>query len=66
MSMSCHNKAAKDHEAAAQAHHAAADLHGKGDHSAALEKSTEAHSCCCSAQKSTEDAHKMSAQSAQK
>lgn len=66
MPMSCHTKAAKDHEAAAQAHHAAAELHGKGDHSAALEKSTKAHNCCCSAQKSTEDAHKMSAESTQK
>ena len=66
MPISCHTKAAKDHEAPAQAHHAAAELHGKGHHSATLEKSTKAHSCCSSAQKSTEDAHKMSAQSAQK
>ena len=66
MPMSCHTKAAKDHEAAAEAHHAASDLHEKGDHSAALEKSTKAHGCCCSAQKSTEDAHKLSAQSVQK
>ncbi len=56
-----HIKAAEDHTAAAAAHHAAAELHGQGDHAAALEKSTKAHSCCCSADKSTADAHKMSA-----
>lgn len=56
-----HIKAAEDHTAAAAAHHAVAELHGKGDHAAALEKSTKAHSCCCSADKSTADAHKMSA-----
>jgi hypothetical protein len=56
-----HTKAAEDHTAAAAAHQAAAELHGQGDHAAALEKSTKAHSCCCSADKSTADAHKMSA-----
>lgn len=64
MPMACHNKAAKDHEAAATAHQAAAELHGKGDHSTAMEKSTQAHGCCCSAQKSTEVAHKKSAEAA--
>jgi hypothetical protein len=66
MPMACHTKAAKDHEAAATAHHAAAELHGKGDHSAAMESSTKAHGCCCSAQKSTEEAHKQSAEAAKK
>ncbi len=56
-----HTKAVEDHEAAAAAHHAAAAFHGQGDHAAAMEKPTNAHSCCCSADKSTADAHKMSA-----
>ena len=66
MPMPSHTKAAEDHEAAAKAHHAAAELHGKGDHAAAMAKSTEAHSCCCSADKSTADAHKLSAAKAKK
>lgn len=49
------------HTKAAAAHHAAGEFHGQGDHAAAMEKSTNAHSCCCSADKSTADAHKMSA-----
>lgn len=61
MPTASHKKAAEDHEAAAKAHHAAAELHGEGDHVAAMEKSTKAHSCCCSADKSTADAHKLSA-----
>ena len=61
MPMARHIKAAKDHETVAKAHHAAAELHGNGDHIAAMEKSTKAHSCCCSADKSTADAHKLSA-----
>ena len=61
MPMASHTKAAEDHEAAAKAHHAAAELHGDGDHVAAMEKSAKAHSCCCSADKSTADAHKLSA-----
>ena len=44
MPMATHTKAAEDHKTAAQAHQTAADLHGKGDHSAALEKSTKAKS----------------------
>jgi hypothetical protein len=66
MPMASHTKAAEDHEAAAKAHHAAAELHGEGDHAAAMEKSTRAHSCCCSADKSTADAHKLSAAKAKK
>jgi hypothetical protein len=61
MPMACHTKAAEDHEAAAQAHRDAAELHGDGDHKAAMEKSIKAHSCCCTADKSTADAHKQSA-----
>jgi hypothetical protein len=61
MPMASHTKAANDHEAAAAAHHAAAELHGQGDHAAAMEQSTKAHGCCCSADKSTADAHKLSA-----
>lgn len=40
MPMATHTKAAEDHRAAAQAYQTAAELHGNGDHSAALEKST--------------------------
>lgn len=61
MPMASHTRAAEDHEAAAKAHHAAAELHAEGDHTAAMEKSTKAHSCCYSAEKSTADAHKLSA-----
>jgi hypothetical protein len=61
MPMACHTKAAEDHEAAAKAHRDAAELHGDGDHKAAMEQSTKAHSCCCTADKSTADAHKLSA-----
>jgi hypothetical protein len=61
MLMESHTKAAEDHEAAAKAHRDAAELHGDGDHKAAMEQSTKAHSCCCTADKSTADAHKLSA-----
>lgn len=61
MLMASHTKAAEDHNDAAKAHHAAAKLHSEGDHAAAMEQSTKAHSCCCSADKSTADAHKLSA-----
>ena len=61
MPMASHTKAAADHEAAAQAHLAAAELHDEGDHKAAMEKSIKAHSCCCTADKSTADAHRLSA-----
>ena len=66
MPMATHTKAAEDHKTAAQAHQAAADLHGKGDHSAALEKSTKAKSCCDTAQKSSTDAHSKSTEQAKK
>lgn len=57
MPMASHNKAAEDHRTAAEAHETAAELHGKGDHSAALSKSTKAKSCCDTAHKSSTDAH---------
>ena len=66
MPMDGHTKAATDHEAAAKAHHAAAEMHEKGDHAAAMEKSTKAHDCCCSAEKSTANAHKLSAEKSKK
>ncbi len=66
MPIASHNKAAEDHKSAAQAHQAAAECHGKGDHSAALEKSTKAQSCCGAAQKSSTDAHAKSAMQAKK
>ena len=64
MPCASHTKAAQNH--AAKAHHAAADLHGKGDHSAGLKKSTDAKCCCGAAQKSTEAAHEKSAMQAAK
>ena len=66
MPIASHNKAAEDHKSAAQAHQAAAECHGKGDHSAAFEKSTKAQSCCGAAQKSSEDAHAKSDMQAKK
>ena len=66
MPMASHTKAAEEHEAAAKAHHAAAELHGQGDHVAAMEQSAKANSCCCSADKSTVDAHKLSAEKVKK
>ena len=59
-----HTKAAENHEAAAKAHHGAADLHEKGDHKAALAKSTDAKCCCGTAQKATDDAYEKSAMQA--
>ena len=64
MPMATHNNAAADHRSAAEAHETAAELHGKGDHSAALVKSTKAKSCCDTAQKSTTDAHGKSVEQA--
>ena len=61
MPCASHTKAAEDHKVAAKALHAAADLHSKGDHSAALVKSTDAKCCCGTAQKSTDAAHEKSA-----
>lgn len=66
MPMATHTKAAEDHRAAAQAHQSAAELHGKGDHSAALEKSTKAKGCCDTAHKSSTDAHGKSTAHAKK
>jgi hypothetical protein len=60
MPIATHTKAAADHRAAADAHQNAADLHGKGNHPAALEKSTLAKSCCDTAHKSSTDAHSRS------
>ena len=61
MSCASHTKAAENHEAAAEAHQGAAELHEKGDHKAALAKSTDAKCCCGSTQKATDDAHGKSA-----
>jgi hypothetical protein len=61
MPMATHTKAAEDHRAAADAHQTAAEMHGKGNHSAALEKSTTAKCCCDTANKSSADAHGKSA-----
>lgn len=66
MPCASHNKAAQDHEAAAKAHHVAADLHNKGDHAAALEKSTDAKCCCGTAKTSTDAAHEKSTMQAKK
>lgn len=66
MPVASHTKAAEHCTAAANEHKAAADLHGKGDHSAALEKSGKAHGCCGDAQKASSEAHAMSAKSAKK
>ena len=66
MPMASHTKAAEDHRAAAQAHQTAAELHGKGDHTAALEKSTKAKGCCDRANKSSTDAHGKSTAQAKK
>ena len=66
MPCASHTKAAENHELAAKAHHTAGDLHSKGDHSAALEKSTDAKCCCGTAQKSTDAAHEKSAMQATK
>jgi hypothetical protein len=64
MPVATHIQAADDHKKAAQAHENAAALHGKGDHTAALEKSTKAKGCCDTAQKSTTEACKQSAMQA--
>ena len=66
MPMSTHTKAAEDHQAAAKAHETAAELHGKGDHAAALEKSTKAKGCCDTAHKTSTDAHAKSVAQANK
>ena len=66
MPCASHTKAAENHETAAQAHHMAADLHSKGDHAAALKKSTDAKCCCGAAQKATDDAHEKSTMQAKK
>jgi hypothetical protein len=66
MPVASHTKAAEHHETAAKAHAVAAELHGKGDHSAALEKSAKAQGCCDAAQKASTDAHSKSAMHAKK
>ena len=66
MPMATHTKAAEDHRAAAQAHQNAAELHGKGDHSGALEKSAMAKGCCDTARKSSTEAHGKSTAQAKK
>ncbi len=45
-------------------HTKAAENHEKGDHKAALAKSTDAKCCCGTAQKATDDAHEKSAMQA--
>ena len=59
MPMATHTKAVEDHRSAAE-------LHGKGDHSAALEKSAKAKGCCDTAHKSSTDAHSKSTAQAKK
>ncbi len=66
MPVTTHTKAAEHHEAAAKAHKAAADLHGKGDHTAAVEKSTTAYGSGEAAQKLATEAHGKSAAHAKK
>ncbi len=61
MPIASHTKAAEQCATAAEAHKSAAEMHGKGDHSAALEKSTKAQGCCDAAQKSSTEAHGKSA-----
>lgn len=66
MPCASHTKAAETHEAAAKAHQLAADLHSKGEHAAALQKSTDAKCCCGTAQKATDEAHGKSSSQATK
>jgi hypothetical protein len=66
MPVPSHTKAAEHHTNAAAEHKAAADLHGKGQHAAALEKSTKAHGSGDAAQKASTDAHGKSAAHAKK
>jgi hypothetical protein len=66
MPIASHTKAAEHCASAAQAHKSAAEMHGKGDHSAALQKSADAKGCCDAAQKSSTDAHGKSATAAKK
>ena len=66
MPVGSHKKAAEHHEIAAVEHKAAADLHEKGNHSAAMEKSTQAQGCCDTAHKSSTDAHGKSAMHAKR
>lgn len=61
MPIATHTKAAEQCSSAAQAHKSAADLHGKGEHTAALEKATKAKGHCDEAQKASADAHGKSA-----
>jgi len=57
MPIATHTKAAEHCTAAAQAHKSAAELHGKGEHTAALEKSSKAQGCCDDAKKASAEAH---------
>ena len=66
MPIASHTKAAEHHEIAAKAHKAAAELHGKGDHAAAIAKSTAAHSSGEHAQKQSAEANGKSASHAKK
>ena len=66
MPIACHTKAAEHHEKAATEHKAAADLHGKGNHTAAIEKADKAKAGSEAAHKSSTDAHGKSAAHAKK
>ena len=61
MPVASHTKAAEQHTMAAAEHKAAADLHEKGQHQAALEKSTKAQAGGDAAQKASTLAHGKSA-----
>jgi hypothetical protein len=61
MPVASHTKAAEQHDIAAKAHKAAADLHGKGDHSAAVAKSSSAHESGKHAVTMSTEAHGKSA-----
>ena len=66
MPVASHTKAAEQHTSAATEHKAAADLHGKGQHAAAMEKSTKAQACCDTAKTASTNAHAKSAAQAKK
>lgn len=60
MPVASHTKAAEHHTNAATEHKAAADLHGKGQHAAAMDKSSKAQACCDTAKTASTDAHDKS------
>ena len=66
MPVASHTKAAEHLTNAASEHKAAADLHGKGQHAAAMEKSSKAQACCDTAKTASSDAHGKSTAHAKK